>query len=687
MIKILELFGGIGSPRVALRNLGVPTKAIDYVEIDEKAVSSYNAMFAHELSYKTQSVVGYDLKPDILIHGSPCFVADTLVLTKNGYKKIVDITTDDEVLTHRNQYKKVVNFLEQGKKAIWNIKAMGFDELKTTSNHKFFVRERSYSYATNKSGNRVKTRSFGNPEWVECQDLTTNHFLGIAINQEYKIPSWDGVEYTRGKSTYTKNTLPINDDRFWYLVGRYLGDGWTKHRKDRNNNLSGVIICCGKHKIKEFISSIGDLFPYVLIEDKTAYKLQFSNKELATFMEQFGRGASNKKLPGFIFDLPVSKLKMMLDGYMASDGYKASETLFKVSSVSKELIYGIAQCVAKVYHTPYSIHKVEVEKKKMIEDRVVNQRDYYVLTYKTKPSDASEAFYEDGYIWFPIRDIVETNEKEDTYDITVEEDHSFTANGCIAHNCQDFSIAGHQKGADKGSETRSSLMWETVRIIEEMGEWKPKYVIWENVKNVLSKHMRVNFDNYLAYMEKLGYTNSFKVLDARDFGVPQARERVFTISVLDGEEFDFDRLELKEMQPLSDLLDDDYMDCHIVTQPSILSGVGKTGTVKRTTVLDNFAYTVTTRQDRTPAQVVPLKDGRYRFLTEKECWRLQGYSDADFFRAVTANVAPYGKMNRVLYHQAGNSIPVPIFESLFKVILDDLGESNLVQEQFQLSLV
>lgn len=687
MIKILELFGGIGSPRVALRNLGVPTKAIDYVEIDEKAVSSYNAMFAHELGYKTQSVVGYDLKPDILIHGSPCFVVDTLVLTKNGYKKIVDITTDDEVLTHRNQYKKVVDFLEQGKKAIWHIKAMGFDELKTTSNHKFFVRERSYSYATNKSGNRVKTRSFGNPEWVECQDLTINHFLGIAINQESKMPSWDGVEYTRGKSTYVKNSLPINDDRFWYLVGRYLGDGWIRNRKERNGNLSGVTVCCGEHKIEEFKDAIGDLFTYTLIKERTVYKLQFSNKELATFMEQFGRGASNKKLPGFIFDLPASKLKMMLDGYMASDGYKVDETLFKVSSVSKELIYGIAQCVAKVYHTPYSIHKVEVEKKKVIEGRVVNQRDYYVLTYKTKSSDASEAFYEDGYIWFPIRDIIETNEKEDTYDITVEEDHSFTANGCIAHNCQDFSIAGHQKGADKGSETRSSLMWETVRIIEEMGEWKPKYVIWENVKNVLSKHMRVNFDNYLAYMEKLGYTNSFKVLDARDFGVPQARERVFTISVLDGEEFDFDRLELKEMQPLSALLDDDYMDCHIVTQPSILSGVGKTGTVKRTTVLDDFAYTVTTRQDRTPAQVVQLKDGRYRFLTEKECWRLQGYSDADFFRAVTANVAPSGKMNRVLYHQAGNSIPVPIFESLFKVILDDLGESNLVQEQFQLSLV
>lgn len=58
MIQILELFGGVGSPRAALRNLGIDVKSIDYVEIDEKAVRSYNAMFADELKYKTQSVVG-----------------------------------------------------------------------------------------------------------------------------------------------------------------------------------------------------------------------------------------------------------------------------------------------------------------------------------------------------------------------------------------------------------------------------------------------------------------------------------------------------------------------------------------------------------------------------------------------------------------------------------------------------
>lgn len=71
-IQILELFGGIGSPRCGLRNLGVPVKSIDYVEIDEKAVRSYNAMFEADMMQTPQTVVGWNLQPDILIHGSPC---------------------------------------------------------------------------------------------------------------------------------------------------------------------------------------------------------------------------------------------------------------------------------------------------------------------------------------------------------------------------------------------------------------------------------------------------------------------------------------------------------------------------------------------------------------------------------------------------------------------------------------
>ena len=95
--------------------------------------------------------------------------------------------------------------------------------------------------------------------------------------------------------------------------------------------------------------------------------------------------------------------------------------------------------------------------------------------------------------------------------------------------CQDFSLAGKQAGGDKDSGTRSSLMYETIRIVEKL---KPKYVIWENVKNLLSKKHRHNFDAYLEKMEQLGYTNYYQVLNAKDYGIPQNRERVFTVSIL-----------------------------------------------------------------------------------------------------------------------------------------------------------
>ena len=101
---------------------------------------------------------------------------------------------------------------------------------------------------------------------------------------------------------------------------------------------------------------------------------------------------------------------------------------------------------------------------------------------------------------------------------------------------QDFSLAGKQAGGDKDSGTRSSLMYETIRIVEKL---RPKYVIWENVKNLLSKKHIHNFNAYLETMEQLGYTNYYQVLNAKDYGIPQNRERVFTISVLGNDNYEF----------------------------------------------------------------------------------------------------------------------------------------------------
>lgn len=236
--------------------------------------------------------------------------------------------------------------------------------------------------------------------------------------------------------------------------------------------------------------------------------------------------------------------------------------------------------------------------------------------------------------------------------------------------CQDFSIAGKQKGADENSGTRSSLMWETLNIIEKMGIWKPKIVIWENVKNVLSKHMIHNFNKYLNKMTNMGYTNSFEVLNSIDFGLPQKRERVFTISFLDGTHFNFEDLVRKKPPHINEFLEDTNEEKYIVTQPSMLEKIGAKGNDKfGVAIIDDTCKTITTKQMRSPnSGVVDLKDGRYRYLTELECWRLQGYSDYDFYKALKVHPGRKNCLNGALYKQAGNSIPVTIFESIFRKI-------------------
>lgn len=291
-------------------------------------------------------------------------------------------------------------------------------------------------------------------------------------------------------------------------------------------------------------------------------------------------------------------------------------------------------------------------------------------------------------IGVPVKaiDYVEIDEKAvRSYNAMFEMELKYKTQSVVGYNlkpdilihgspCQDFSIAGQQKGADEGSETRSSLMWETIHIIEQMGEWKPRYVIWENVKNVTSKHMKANFNRYLSEMERMGYVNNYEILDARQFGLPQARERVFTISVLNGDPFDFSDLIKTPMRNIKDFLEDNdkVPDQYLVTQPSVYNVIGHTG-IKRATVIQDYAYTITTRQDRTPAQVIDLHNGKYRYLTERECWRLQGYTDEDY-EAAAAVQKRVGRYKMALYKQAGNSIAVPIFESIFRKII--LGETE-----------
>lgn len=261
--------------------------------------------------------------------------------------------------------------------------------------------------------------------------------------------------------------------------------------------------------------------------------------------------------------------------------------------------------------------------------------------------------------------------------------------------CQDNSAANLNN--DQG---RSHLMLETIRIIKEMGEWRPKFVIWENVRGALFKAKRPIFNEYLLEMEALGYTNSYKVLNAMDFGIPQKRERVFCISILGEATFDFSKLLHKTVKPMSEFrqLEREIPDIekYVVKIPSMLNRIKDLATPEEVEsnkskfryieTIEDVCNTITERPDRCPsAGVFKTSDGRYRYPTEREWWRLMDFDDEDFDLMLQEFPTKEGKRNATLYALAGNSIVVSILEEIFRVLLSgDYKKQNCEPKQLAL---
>ena len=245
--------------------------------------------------------------------------------------------------------------------------------------------------------------------------------------------------------------------------------------------------------------------------------------------------------------------------------------------------------------------------------------------------------------------------------------------------CQDFSVAGLQRGGDEGSKTRSSLMWNTVEIIKHC---KPKYVIWENVKNVLSKKHKHNFDKYLKTLELLGYTNYWKVLNAKDYGVPQNRERVFVVSILgEHKPYEFPK-PIKLEKRLKDILEIEINDKYYLSEKvqkrfkqtksdnGENSIIGTTAPEFRTIGQRDLVYskegimgTLVATDYKQPKQILETIQGdtSIRKLTPRECFRLMGLNDKDIDKIQMTKISDTQQ-----YKLAGNSIVVPILEEIFK---------------------
>lgn len=256
--------------------------------------------------------------------------------------------------------------------------------------------------------------------------------------------------------------------------------------------------------------------------------------------------------------------------------------------------------------------------------------------------------------------------------------------------CQDWS----KNGLNNINTGRSILYERTLEIIKGDLQPRPKMVVWENVPNLLSNRHRSHFNHYLSEMESYGYQNHYKILNAKDYGIPQNRERVFVVSLFDEEEFKFpEPIKLDKMLK-------DYIDFEVdpsefqlsENEKSLFFNREKKLFIRSNTKLGyqeveefdsiNVEFpTSKTRRGRigkwviqtitTGANQTVYYDGIVRKITAKEYFRLMGFSDEDYF-----NIKESGISDRQIIKLAGNSIAVPVLEAIFKVLLKEKMECN-----------
>lgn len=565
-------------------------KLVNFCEFDKYATKSYCAIHGVDENLNLGDITDVDETKlenfNMICGGSPCFVEGTLVFTETGYKPIEKVKIGNFVLTHDNKWKKVVRIMTNETNELYRIKSMPSEDIHCTANHPFYVRKK---YRKWNDPLRRYERLFENPEWIEANKLSREYYVGTAINTKSELPLWTGIvkSVNATDKTYIENTLSDKfcTKEFWYIIGRFMGDGWIR-------NDSGIIICANDAELYQIIPYLEKLgWNHCISKERTVNKIHIAFKEIGEYCLRFGCGAANKHLTSDILNLPVDLLKSFIEGFVSSDGTQDSNGLYRITSVSREMIYELGQCVAKVYHRPFSIYFTQRPRTTVIEGRTVNQKDTYSIHYKLTTNTQDKAFYEDGYIWSPINEVLQEDYNGLVYNLEVEEDNSYVVQNVIVHNCQDFSVAGKQKGSvwtckDCGHEynpltvhwsqrnkcphcgsgniekTRSSLLVEYLRVIRAN---KPNFGMYENVKNIVGKQFRdTTFKLFEDELHEYGYSTYWKVLNAKDYGIPQNRERVYLIFIkkdLDNGKFVFPEgfdngIRLKDV--LEDEVDEKY---------------------------------------------------------------------------------------------------------------------------------
>lgn len=675
-LRLLSLFSGIGAFEKAL---GDKVELVNYCEIDKYAAKAYSLIHNVPEDLNLKDVTKVDTSKlkdiDLITYGFPCVPKGYLVQTANGLKTIEDVTTDDLVLTHKNQYKKVLKTMSRISDHIYTINGVGC-KIKLTDEHPLYIY---------RNGEFV---------WVQTKDLN---------------PATDHIVYNINTRSIRKD---ISNDVLW-LMGRYFADGYKE-----NHTPFRPIFCIGKTKTAEFEEHIKDFKHNKVHGECSCVEYRVTDDRVTSLIDELKTGATNKEIPTWVIDLPLEQLSVFYAGYFSGDGHaRKDRNTMMMCTVSKKLCFGLMQIIIKLF-----------KKVPTLTIRVDNRRDSYNDVYNLQFSpNAKNQIVIDDHICVDIKSVTRDQRDIEVFNIEVADDNSYTVNNVIVHNCQDISNAGKRQGFvdSNGNRTRSGLFFEALRIIKDT---QPRYAIAENVKNLVSKKFRTEFETVISELDKAGYVSYYDVLNAKDYGIPQNRERVFIVSIRKDlhQGFNFPKGEPLKLR-LKDLLEPE-VDSHYYhnddrtkrfLEKLNLSNVSNKPNIQRVGGYTNYqsaqvispseiSKTVAARDYKDAQSIIQIgnyleskggfsnkQNGRIydpkglaptlrtfcggnqepkillnnikiRKLTPLECWRLMGFEDTDFWKVKNSGIS-----NSQLYKMAGNSIVVNVLRAIFRELLNE----------------
>jgi thymidylate synthase len=347
----------------------------------------------------------------------PCFLKGNKVNTPTGYRNIEDLEVGDEVYSGTGVVRKVLQKFTtpySGELVLFKTAYMSVP-ITTTPNHPFLVKDKG---------------------WVDAGKLEKGDYVAINRTKSHKNHTHTWVRELGWSGQTREDTVECTLDDY-YTFGYYMGNGWSSQSDHR------ISIAIPHDKLDYILPKLRKTIKISRKpgNSETVSTYETHSKKWIELFRTFGHKAPNKVIPTWVLNSTLDAKKAFIEGFLDADGYRINENNFLVTTTSPHIAYGLQRLMAEL-EIPCGVGLQHRPKTTVIEGRTVNQNDTYSLRCSWNPDSNKNGnvFFDNDYLWVKVAKIKNlTTENNFVYNIAVEEEHTYTVNNIVNHNCHTLS--------------------------------------------------------------------------------------------------------------------------------------------------------------------------------------------------------------------------------------------------------